>query len=225
MEKVIEYTEAQAKGRRLRMARALTGMSRQDLHDKTGIATSTMDTWESGRVELNERSSIRVCESFRKLGIFCSSEWLLYGKGIPPHLMSETEKSMLSCENNFEYKSTGTLKSKTFIFPPFLDVDIKKELSFFLNLHEGAVFLVVKEKFLNSQFEVGDCVAGVTDNPKNLIGKVIILQNSDEKLFLCRLNNISNNTADVFFNSKHPTEKITFKQIARVLWHRKSNKI
>lgn len=225
MEKVIEYTEAQAKGRRLRMARALTGMSRQDLHDKTGIATSTMDTWESGRVELNERSSVRVCESFRKLGIFCSSEWLLYGKGIPPHLMSETEKSMLSRENNFECESTGALKSKTFIFPPFLDADIKKELSFFLNLHRGAVFLIVKEKFLNSQFEIGDCVAGVIDNPLNLIGKIIILQNLDEELFLCRLNNVKSNTANVFFNSKHPAEKITFKQIARVLWHRKSNKV
>lgn len=83
------------------MARALTGMSRQDLHEKTGIATSTMDTWESGRVELNEKSSLRVCESLRKLGIFCSAEWLLRGEGIPPHLMSDTEKSMFSYEKNF----------------------------------------------------------------------------------------------------------------------------
>lgn len=224
LEKVIEYTEAQAKGRRLRMARALTGMSRQDLHDKTGIATSTMDTWESGRVELNERSSVRVCESFRKLGVFCSSEWLLYGKGMPPHLMSETEKSMLSHENKFEYECTGALKNKTLIFPPFLDADIKKELSFFLNLHKGAVFLIVKQKFLNSQFEVGDCVAGVKDDPQNLIGEIVILQNFDDKLFLCRLNSVSDNTANVFFNSKHSTEKVVFKQMAKVLWHRKSSR-
>lgn len=221
MEKVIEYTEAQAKGRRLRMARALTGMSRQDLHEKTGIATSTMDTWESGRVELNERSSHRVCESFRKLGIFCSAEWLLRGEGIPPHLMSATEKSMFSFEKSFENVGIGELKKKSFVFPPFLSADIKKELSFFLNLHEGAIYLIAKEKFLSSQFEIGDCVAGIEMNPKNLIGKVVILQDINEELFLCRLIKVEDEFAEVFFNAKKPAERIKFKRIAKVLWHRK----
>jgi len=204
------------------MARALTGMSRQDMHEKTGIATSTMDTWESGRVELNERSSIRVCESFRKLGIFCSSEWLLRGEGIPPHLMSDAEKSMFSYGENFESaRETSVLKKKTFVFPPFLNADVKKELSFFLNIHEGAMFLILKEKFLNSQFEIGDCVAGIEMDPKNLIGKVVILQDINEKSFLCRLIKVKDNIADVFFNAKRPVEKIEFKKIAKVLWHRK----
>jgi len=203
------------------MARALTGMSRQDLHEKTGIATSTMDTWESGRVELNEKSSLRVCESFRKLGIFCSAEWLLNGEGIPPHLMSDTEKSMFSYEKSFENVGIGASKKKSFVFPPFLNADIKKELSFFLNLHEGAMFLILKEKFLNSQFDVGDCVAGIELNPKNLIGSIVILQNTDEESFLCRLTKVEDNIAEVFFSAKKPVEKIEFKKIAKVLWHRK----
>lgn len=119
------------------MARALTGMSRQDLHEKTGIATSTMDTWESGRVELNEKSSLRVCESLRKLGIFCSAEWLLRGEGIPPHLMSDTEKSMFSYEKISENEETSVSKKKTFVFPPFLNADIKKELNFFFKSARG----------------------------------------------------------------------------------------
>ncbi len=203
------------------MARALTGMSRQDLHEKTGIATSTMDTWESGRVELNERSSLRVCESFRKLGIFCSAEWLLRGEGIPPHLMSDTEKSMFSYEKSSENEGSSTSKRKSFVFPPFLDADIKKELSFFLNLHEGAMFLILKEKFLNSQFEIGDCVAGIELNPKELVGKVVILQDINEETFLCRLIKTEDNVAEVFFNAKKSAEKIKFKKIAKVLWHRK----
>ncbi len=222
MRKNIEYTESQVKGRRLRMARALTGLSRQDLHEKTGIATSTMDTWESGRVELNERSAFRVCESFRKIGIFCSAEWLLNGEGMPPHLMSDTERSMFSVDKSIANEETGKLKQRSFIFPPFLDSDIKKELSFFLNLHDGSMFHVVKEKFLNSQFEVGDCVAGVEDDPKNLIGKIVILVDQNMNTLLCRLNGYNDNVADVFLNSKNPIEKVKFYMIAKVLWHRKT---
>ena len=204
------------------MARALTGMSRQDLHDKTGIATSTMDTWESGRVELNERSSLRICESFRKLGIFCSAEWLLRGEGMPPHLMSETEKSMLSYDENELNSQKNLLKKKSFNFPPFLDSDIKKELSFFLNLHDHPIFHILTEKFGNSVFDAGDCVAGVEENPKKLIGKIVILQKTSGETCLCRLHGVANGTARIIRKPKTPAVQVEFKRMSRVLWHRKS---
>lgn len=222
MEKVIEYTVAQAKGRRLRMARALTGMSRQDLHDKTGIATSTMDTWESGRVELNEKSSLRICESFRKLGIFCSAEWLLRGEGMPPHLMSDTERSMLSYRKNEEYSPTNSQRKKSFSFPPFLDPVIKKELSFFLNLHDNPIFHILTENFGNSMFDAGDCVAGVGENPQKLIGKVVILQKTNEETCLCRLSSVTDSFAEISFGKKTPPTRVEFKKLGRILWHRKS---
>lgn len=222
MEKVIEYTEAQVKGRRLRMARALTGMSRQDLHDKTGIATSTMDTWESGRVELNERSALRICESFRKLGIFCSAEWLLRGEGMPPHLMSGPEKSMLLYDENEINPQKNSFKKKSFNFPPFLDSDIKKELSFFLNLHDRPIFHILTEKFGNSVFDAGDCVAGVEENPKKLIGKVVILQKTNGETCICRLRGVVNNTAKITEKSETPSAQVEFKRMGKILWHRKS---
>lgn len=203
------------------MARALTGMSRQDLHDKTGIATSTMDTWESGRVELNEKSSLRICEAFRKLGIFCSAEWLLRGEGIPPHLMSETEKSMLSHNKDGMQSQTNSSKNKSFSLPPFLDLDVKKELSFFLNLHDHPVFHILTKKFGNSMFDVGDCVAGVEENPKKLIKKIVILQDINEETFLCRLLSVVGNRAEVSFNNKLSKKSVEFKTIGRILWHRK----
>ena len=221
MEKVIEYTVAQVKGRRLRMARALTGMSRQDLHEKTGIATSTMDTWESGRVELNEKSSLRICESFRKLGIFCSAEWLLRGEGMPPHLMSDTEKSMLSFDENGEGSQINSLKKKSFNFPPFLDADIKKELSFFLNLHDHPIFHILTEKFGKTIFDAGDCVAGLEESPQRLIGKIVILQKTNGDTCLCRLNSVIGNIAQVSFKKKTPSIRVEFKKMGKILWHRK----
>lgn len=204
------------------MARALTGLSRQDLHDKTGIATSTMDTWESGRVELNERSSLRICESFRKLGIFCSAEWLLRGEGMPPHLMSDTEKSMFSYNENELNPQKNLPKKKAFNFPPFLDPDIKKELSFFLNLHDRPIFHILTEKFGNSMFDAGDCVAGVEENPKKLIGKIVIIQKTNGETCVCRLHRVFGNTAKVMFKPKTPSAQVEFKYMSRILWHRKS---
>lgn len=216
----IVYTKAQAKGRRLRMARALTGLSRQDLHEKTGIATSTVDTWESGRVELTEKGASRVCESFQKLGIFCSVEWLLVGEGMPPHLMSETERFMLGFNNVSPPQKYEVIGRKTFAMPPFLDPSVKKELSFFMNLHEKAIFCIVKDKFLNSQYGIGDCVAGIEENPENLIGKTVILQKSNGESILCRLINVKENTANVFLSVKKPFINVDFIKVARVLWHR-----
>lgn len=83
------------------------------------------------------------------------------------------------------------------------------------------MFLLLKEKFLNSQFEVGDCVAGIELNPKKLIGKIVILQDVNEESFLCRLIKVEDNIAEVFFNTKRSAKKIEFKKIAKVLWHRK----
>ncbi len=203
------------------MARALTGMSRQDLHEKTGIATSTMDTWESGRVELNEKSSLRICESFRKLGIFCSAEWLLRGEGMPPHLMSDTEKSMLSFDENGEGSQINSLKKKSFNFPPFLDADIKKELSFFLNLHDHPIFHILTEKFGKTIFDAGDCVAGLEESPQRLIGKIVILQKTNGDTCLCRLNSVIGNIAQVSFKKKTPSIRVEFKKMGKILWHRK----
>jgi len=47
------------------------------------------------------------------------------------------------------------------------------------------------------------------------------LQDINEKSFLCRLIKAEDNIAEVFFNAKRPVEKIKFKKIAKVLWHRK----
>lgn len=92
---------AQQKGRRLRMLRALSGLSRQEFFEKIGISASTMDTWESGRVELAQRSAERVCEAFKKVGVCCSAEWILTGSGLPPRIMDTLERTITDAARCF----------------------------------------------------------------------------------------------------------------------------
>lgn len=83
------------------MLRALSGLSRQEFFEKIGISASTIDTWESGRVELAQRSAERVCEAFKKVGVCCSAEWILTGNGLPPRIMDTLERTITDAARCF----------------------------------------------------------------------------------------------------------------------------
>jgi transcriptional regulator with XRE-family HTH domain len=217
----IAHTAAHLKGRRLRMARALTGFSRQELYEKIGIATSTIDTWESGRVELTERSAIRVCVSLKQVGIYCSSEWLLTGEGTPPRIMDELEKSMLStarAQVTYQLEASSGVKNKK--IPSFVNEDIRRELSFFLNLHKDSIFHIVDRDFLNCRYKIGDCVAGIEDDLQKLTGKVIIGVLKSGETLLCKLVNYYNSDCTVFLGVEKSNEKEQIIRAAEVVWHR-----
>ena len=222
----IVHTLAQLKGRRLRMARALTGFSRQELFEKIGIATSTIDTWESGRVELSQKSAERVCSALKKVGVSCSIEWLLTGGGSPPRIMDALEKTMIDV-GSFKYPDADANESslkdvyKLKKLPSLMDEKIRRELSFFLNLHPGSLFHIVEKDFLNCRYKVGDCVAGIEENVQSLIGKVIIAILSNSKTILCRLLSCNEDgTSSVFINSESSNEKVQIISAAEIIWHR-----
>lgn len=217
----IVHTVAQLKGRRLRMARALTGFSRQELYEKIGIATSTIDTWESGRVELTEKSSIRVCASLKQVGIYCSSEWLLTGEGSPPRIMDELERAMFSSsEIQISNQLETNIGSKNKKIPSFLNEDIKKELSFFLNIHKNSLFHIVDRDFLNYKYRIGDCVAGVDDGLQNLSGKVAIGVLEDGNTIFGRVVSSTGNECRFFMGNGNADKIVKVVGMAEVIWHR-----
>lgn len=220
----IVHTIAQLKGRRLRMARALTGFSRQELFEKIGIATSTIDTWESGRVELSQKSAERVCSALKKVGVSCSVEWLLTGSGTPPRIMDALEKTM-SDVGSFGYTNSGSELPLKYAYklkmPSFVDNEIKRELSFFLNLHPCSLFCVVEKDFLNRRYKVGDCVAGIKEDIRSLLGKTIIAVLYNSEIVLCRLLSCNEDgTSNVFINSEESNKKVQIISAAEIIWHR-----
>ncbi|MBR1733975.1 MAG: helix-turn-helix transcriptional regulator [Alphaproteobacteria bacterium] len=221
----IVHTVAQLKGRRLRMARALTGFSRQELFEKIGIATSTIDTWESGRVELSQKSAERVCSALKKVGVACSIEWLLTGGGTPPRLMDTLEKTMTEL-GSFRYPDFSTNSNSTSFYklkklPSLMDESIKRELSFFLTIHPGSIFHIVEKDFSNARFKRGDCVAGIEENVQSLIGKNVIAVLVDSSVILCRILNCSEDGfSNVYINSDEQNKKVQIISAAEIIWHR-----
>lgn len=226
----IAHTVAQLKGRRLRMARALTGFSRQELFEKIGIATSTIDTWESGRVELSQKSAERVCSALKKVGVSCSIEWLLTGGGSPPRIMDTLEKTMMEV-GSFKYPEAVNFPTNKEVhriqkIPSLMNEDIKRELNFFLSIHSGALFHIVDKDFLNARFKRGDCVAGIEENVQALVGKLVIAilsdsNLSDSKTILCRLLSCNEDgSSSVFINSEMQNERVQIVSAAEIIWHR-----
>ncbi len=220
----IVHTVAQLKGRRLRMVRALTGFSRQEIYGRIGIATSTIDTWESGRVELTNKSADRVCEAFRKVGVYCSPDWLLTGTGSPPRMMDDVEKSIFSEEKSEKTPQNEIKRAEGNKFPAFIDESIRRELSFFLSLHKNAIFHFMEEDFMNARFRKGDCVAGIVEKLSELEGKIIIAVLEDGKTLPCRLVKNMDDASAVSFGVHKPTKNIHIKMAAEIVWHRILNK-
>jgi transcriptional regulator with XRE-family HTH domain len=217
----VVHTVAQLKGRRLRMARALTGFSRQELYEKIGIATSTIDTWESGRVELTGRSAIRVCEAFKQVGIYCTDEWLLTGTGDPPRLMRDIERSIFVSQNEDYADEKNDIRPSKLKNLPFADEDIRKELSFFMSLHKNTLYHMVENDFMNFHYRKGDCVAGKADSLKNLEGCVIIAKMPDEKTTLCKLlHQLDDNDKCQVMFEEGVVRNAQIIKAAEIIWHR-----
>ena len=219
----VVYTAAQLKGRRLRMARALTGLSRNELYEKINISALTIDTWESGRVELTEKNSARICEALRLVGIYCSSEWLLAGEGVPPRIMGDLERSMVffsdsAADARYHLEANTSVGSKK--IPSFLREEIRKELNFFMELHKDALFHIADRDSFNCRYREGDCLAGVKENLQNLVGKIVIGELQNGISILCRLSSHSNGESEVCIAGETSSKLLNIVSASEIIWHR-----
>jgi transcriptional regulator with XRE-family HTH domain len=74
-------------GVRIRMARSLLPLNRKEFCEKHGLNVYTIQAWEIGRNQVGATSLRRFCEALEKEGVFCTTEWIMYGKGGSPYKM------------------------------------------------------------------------------------------------------------------------------------------
>lgn len=221
---VVVHTGTQSKGQRLRIARALLGISLQNLSEKTGFAVSSIEAWESGKIDFSDKCAQRFSFAFEQFGMFCAPEWILTSQGLPPHLMNEIEKTMFLHEHaEFEYRNDDDNKNTKQKMLPIEDSLICRELSFFINLHKNAMYCMVTKSMTDSHYSVGDCVAGISRESSELIGKIVILQPIEGEAFLCRLLKVEDNIAEISFSNDNSVEHVPFTNAAPILWHRTIN--
>ena len=79
-------SEAKGRAERLSFVRGLSGLSRDQLTHRYGIAKSTLQNWESGRTCLTQNGAMKLLSVYRAEQIEISLDWLLHGVGTSPKL-------------------------------------------------------------------------------------------------------------------------------------------
>ena len=93
IKKNIDFSEVASdpslKGKRVRSARMLTGLTRKKFEEKYKIHENTLKSWESPKQSqqgLTEKGAKRLIEALKNESINCTVEWLMTGAGHGPKL-------------------------------------------------------------------------------------------------------------------------------------------
>ncbi len=207
-----------ARGKRLKTVRMMAGLTRNGLEDKYGISASTIQSWEAAKAGgLTERGVQRVIPVLQQEGIFCTSDWLLYGVGQPPQ---PTNLNLPTSEETAIPLNT---------LPE--DKAIIQELLTFRELNTNVVDLVVADDGMEPYYTRGDYVAGKRKTKETLIralGLDCIVETANNEILLRRVKNGSkpgvftlictNSDTSVTTPTLYDLELIS---AAPVIWHRR----
>lgn len=196
---------AEERGKRLRMLRVLSGLSRQQFQTQLNVSISTLNIWENGKICLTKKGALRVINAVKEVGIICSEDWLMFGNGLAPYN-----------SNNKSYNNLYTS-----------DSSLPTEVEFFLKNNPNAIFTKIDDEFMLPIYHIGDIVAGIpSEDINNAIGFVSIIRTNDfsivrriekiekDNLYLAAFNK---NTANDNFVSISINN---IKSIAKILLHR-----
>ena len=147
-------------------------LSRTKFSQRTGISQNSLQNWEQGRNEntgVPEQSAKRLLEAFKKEGVDCTLEWLLYGVGEAPN-------------SPFSHLNPLTPPVK------LREEDIiKEELALFKTLNGTTLDAVVSDDAMSPCFWPGDIVAGKSfqgDDIKKALGLPCIVQTETGGTFI-----------------------------------------
>lgn len=203
------------RGKRLRMARVLSGLSRQEFQDTLSVSTSTLNAWENGRICLTEKGAIRVSNALSKVNIVCSAGWLLDGIG-------ESPRSMDAVKINLSGLDVDSIHS-----------NILDEIAFFSTRNKGGICVKVGDDSMLPFYAKGDFVAGIVDrrieNYKEYVGCNVIFSHNRSQ-YIKRMNFIKDgvigfsNASYVFNGNAKASDMVIgisdIEYIAKVVFHR-----
>lgn len=165
----------QKRGERLRKARKMTKLSRQDIQDKYGIKAGSIRSWEAGwKSGLSEKGARSMIVALMKEGIQCSIGWLLYGTGSEPRRIHQEKKDEASISNGVEINQSHFEVGRC-----AQHLMIREELATYEKNHTDAATLIIQDDGMEPNFSIGDYVAGSRrygNHIESLIGLFCIVE-------------------------------------------------
>lgn len=152
------------RGLRLKKLRNMANLSRQQICSECKLNPSTYKGWEIARhggLPLN--GAKKVIAKFSKIGVTCTLEWLLYGKGNEPFILPKISNH----KNN-----------------------IAKEISLFKLITNNSIAVKVIDNSMYPIFQQGDFVAGIKYYLEDLpftVGHNCIVQLTNKKILIRKI--------------------------------------
>lgn len=117
---------------RLHELYTFSGLTKKEFAQLIGKSTRILHFWESGKTPISQRNASSIANSLEKIGILCSEEWLLFGKGKGP------------LSNNSNFSETSDYQDD--IFENFnLDFSVSALLSFYKRFYPDYLTYLVDD--------------------------------------------------------------------------------
>lgn len=217
-------SSAVARGRRAKLLRNMTTLSREEIsHKYPYLKANTLKSWEIGREGgLSEKGARKLIEMALAEGIFCAYEWLMYEIGEWPRIIY--------------YKKTGGLSQALETYPINSNTSswnhhITDELRLFKIHQPNAIYVQIEDDAMEPFYLIHDIVAGNAQSEtelQSLIGKNCIVQLTDGKYLARNLRQgKSAHHYNLFcLNSNTTQEELVHNNVellcaAEIIWHRK----
>lgn len=208
---------------RLRMIRKEVGLSRRAFSEKSGIPPRTIQNWEDeGGTGLTIKGSEKIINSLKKMGLYCSPEWLLHGIGEMPTIQNDADKRLRQLSPSITTKTETETEINDKVYK---EIDLLKK-------HENDIMDIrVSDNSMQPRFEEGDFVAGKCLYGEDIckaIGKDCIVVTTGNKKMLRHVKKGS--TADyynlistnIYSDAKNLLlEDVSIIMVAPVVWIRK----
>lgn len=160
------------RGKRIKLARQIAGLTRKDMAAKYDINDNTIQSWEKGVNLLTEQKAQKLVTAFVEAGLSITTEWLLSGHD--PILFGELfSTAEISTNKNQEFKDVIKIDK---------DFKILDEIKYFRSTNDNAIVATVTDDSLMPFFKIGDYIGGTytpEEQLQSLVGHfcIIILEN------------------------------------------------
>lgn len=208
-------------GKRLRLAVTLCGLKLSIFGKKYNLALSNLYAIEKGERDLTKNLATRIAYAIKQEGYYCSIEWLLSGKGVPPCQLEEISQSKIVNLPTELSKLTCSLSP---------EIKLMQEIGFFQKLYASSLVTGIFDDSMEPFYFEGDYVGGIVNyvSFELLIEKHCIIELSNHIKVVRQLkrgnqpgtynlfcvNPSTKNSEPVLFNQKPLS-------VTPIVWHRK----
>lgn len=171
----------QARGKRLRLLRKMTGLTLHEFAAKYQFSASTLKNWECAVNQgLSSKGASKLVIALQSSGINCSAIWLLHGLGLPPQFFDFQKPNQQMFASEILLGLEGEVYQS--------EHAIEQEMAFFCQLIDNAITLTIFDDGMEPLYMRGDSVGGQRfygDELSKAINKHCVIETVDRQL-LCR---------------------------------------